>query len=162
MFSLPALTVCVAAFRFVWLEVSGTQQTIVPRLLEVLMSTQYKSVYPIGDSDPGNLPVADAAQAAAYYQDNLGFTIVARSQSPVPSVTLRRDGVELTLAENGGDPTQASVYIETTDVDAARAELDGKGLDISPVRDDTHADNHYRVFFVRAPDGLCYCLGQKQ
>ena len=126
------------------------------------MSSVYKSVYPIGDSDPGNLPVANVTQAAAYYQDNLGFALIAQVETPVRAITLRRDGVTLTLAENGGDPTQASCYIETSDIDAARAELDGKGLDISPLRDDTHGDNAYRVFFVRAPDGLCYCLGQKQ
>ncbi len=124
--------------------------------------TIYKSIYPIGESDPGNLPVADALQAAAYYQEHLGFALVEQTDAPVRAVTLRRDGVTLTLAENGGDPTQASCYIETGDVNAARAELDGKGLDISPLHDDTHGGNVQRVFFVRAPDGLCYCLGQKQ
>ena len=125
-------------------------------------SVVYKSVHPIGDTDPQNLPVADAAQAAAYYRDNLGFTPAAQSDTPARSITLRRDGVEIVLAENGGDPTQASCYIETSDVDAARAELEGKNLDISALRVDNYGGNTYRVFFVRAPDGLCYCLGQKQ
>ena len=127
-----------------------------------MTNSVYKGVYPIGDSDPCNLPVADAAQAATYYQEYLGFTLASQSYTPLNSVTLKRDNIELVLVENGGDPTQASCYIETSDVEAARAELEGKGIDLSPLRLDTYGANTYRVFFVRAPDGLCYCLGQKQ
>lgn len=122
----------------------------------------YQSVHPIGDTDPRNLPVQDVVAAAQFYTTHLGFTITDQSETPVRSRTLRRDNIELVLAENGGDPEQASVYIETSDVEAARAELQDNGLDIAPLRADTYGGNTYRVFFVRAPDGLCYCLGQKQ
>lgn len=127
------------------------------------MSTSiFKSVHPIGDTDPRALPVQDVAAAATFYTTHLGFAVTGETETPVRSRTLRRDDVELVLAENGGDPEQASVYIETSDVDAARAELEPQGLDISPLRTDIHGGNTYRVFFVRAPDSLCYCIGQKQ
>jgi hypothetical protein len=29
-------------------------------------------------------------------------------------------------------------------------------------RVDQHGTTSYRVFFVVAPDGLCYCLGERQ
>lgn len=122
----------------------------------------YRSIHPIGDSDPQNMPVADAEQAATYYQQRMGFVIVLRQEAPIKSILLRRDDVELVLAENGGDPEQASCYIETSDVEQARTELQASGCEVSYLRNDTYGEASYRVFFVRAPDGLCYCLGQKQ
>ena len=32
----------------------------------------------------------------------------------------------------------------------------------SDFRIDKYGDTSYRVFFVVAPDGLCYCLGERQ
>ena len=122
----------------------------------------FKSVYPIGDTDPKNLPVPSVEQSAPFYQERMGFAVVSQQESPVPSITLRRDAVEIVLAENGGDPEQASCYIETSDVEQLRVELQGRGCDTSELRTDTHNGASYRVFFVRAPDGLCFCLGQKQ
>jgi catechol 2,3-dioxygenase-like lactoylglutathione lyase family enzyme len=120
----------------------------------------FKSVHPIGDTDPLNLPVADVDQAAGYYEKYLGFTVKSRSDAPHRAAVLSRDGIEIRLAENGGDPAQASCYISVSDVDLAFQELKGRGLDLSPIRTDNHNNQSYRVFFVRAPDGLCYCLGQ--
>jgi len=121
----------------------------------------YQSVYPIGDTDPNNLPVENLETAVPYYVQNLGFTVEARSAEPHPAAVIARDGVRMRLAQNGGDPGQASCYISVSDVDQALAELQGKGLDLSEPRVDEHEGKKYRVFFVRAPDGLCYCLGQQ-
>jgi hypothetical protein len=122
----------------------------------------FKSVHPIGDTDPKNLPVPSVEQAAPYYQERMGFDLASKQEAPVPSITLRRDSIEIVLAENGGDPEQASCYIETSDVDQARTELQSRGCNVSEIRNEPYGGASYRVFFVRAPDGLCYCLGQKQ
>lgn len=122
---------------------------------------EFQAVAPIGDSDPRSLPVRDLEAALPFYQEALGFTVLARADQPHRSATLCRDAVTLALAENGGEPEQASVYIAVSSVDGAHAEFEERHLDISPVRDDRYGGQAYRVFFLRAPDGLCYCLGQQ-
>jgi hypothetical protein len=49
-------------------------------------------------------------------------------------------------------------------VEAAFAELRSRGLDTDDpkYRIDKHGTASFRVLFVVAPDGLCYCLGQRQ
>lgn len=120
----------------------------------------YKAVFPIGNTNPKNLPVADVTAATPFYEKYLGFSVTGRSQEPHASVALGRDAIEIVLAENGGDPEQASCYIDVSDVEAARSELQERGVDLSAVQTQEHGGGRYRVFFVRAPDGLCYCLGQ--
>src|SRR2546421_586929 len=120
----------------------------------------FKSVHPIGDTDPLNLPVANVDEAVRYYEKYMGFTVKSRSDTPCRAAVLSRDGIEIRLAENGGDPEQASCYISVSDVDRMFEELRDRGLDLSAIRTDNHNNQNYRVFFVRAPDGLCYCLGQ--
>ena len=77
---------------------------------------------------------------------------------------MARDSVRIGLAENGGDPTQEGCFFEVDDVEAAFAELQANGLgrDDADFRVDEYGGTSYRVFFVVAPDGLCYCLGQRQ
>jgi hypothetical protein len=76
---------------------------------------------------------------------------------------LSRDAVQIALRENGGDPTQEGCFFEVDDVEAAFDELQHNGLDRNEAgyRIDRHGDTSYRVFFVAAPDGLCYCIGQR-
>lgn len=122
---------------------------------------RYKGVYAIGETDPANLPVRNLDAALPYYA-HLGFIVEARKEEPHPSARLRRDQAVIRLVENGGNPEQASCYIEVSDIEAAYAELQHQDLDLTEVRTDQHGGEAYRVFFVRAPDGLCYCLGQQQ
>ena len=77
---------------------------------------------------------------------------------------LGRDGIRIGLAENGGDPAQNGCFFEVDDVEAAFAELRTRGLNREDpgFRVDRYGETSYRVFFVIAPDGLCYCLGQRQ
>jgi predicted enzyme related to lactoylglutathione lyase len=123
---------------------------------------EYLAIYPIGNSDPLDMPVADIDKAAPFYEQNMRFTIAKKSGASPRSVTLVRDRVTLRLAENGRDPHQASCYMEVSDVDSAYADLKARCPDISEVRPMDHGGNSYRAFFVRDPDGLCYCIGQKQ
>jgi len=48
--------------------------------------------------------------------------------------------------------------------EAAFAELKSNGLkkEKADFRIDRYGDTSYKVFFVIAPDGLCYCLGERQ
>ena len=47
---------------------------------------------------------------------------------------------------------------------AAFAELKSNGLEKEEAgfRIDQYGERSYKVFFVVAPDGLCYCLGERQ
>ena len=110
--------------------------------------------------DAMNLPVADVEQSIPFYETKMGFHVVSRSDSPVRSAVLARDDVQIGLAENGGDPSQEGCFFEVDDVEAAHAELLSYGLDLKPdFQLQKHGDTTYRLFFVLAPDGLCYCLG---
>jgi hypothetical protein len=122
----------------------------------------YQSIHPIGDTDPQALPVADVARAVADYERRFGFTVRERGEAPVRYALVGRDGIEVRLAENGGDPEQASCYVEVSDVDRARQELEQNGVPVSPIRIDRYGGKAYRVFFAKDDDGICYCLGQRQ
>ena len=113
--------------------------------------------------DAMNLPVGNVDAAVPFYETVMGFRVVSRSESPYKLAVLARDQVQIGLAENGGDPTQEGCFFEVDDVEAVFAELRSNGLDRSDpgYRIDKHGETSYRVFFVVAPDGLCYCLGQR-
>jgi lactoylglutathione lyase len=114
--------------------------------------------------DAMNLPVQDVDNAIPYYEKMFGFRVVLRQGAPHKSVILARDNVQIGLAENGGDPTQEGCFFEVNDVEAAFAELKANGLEKEDAgfRIDRHGDTAWKVFFVVAPDGLCYCLGERQ
>jgi lactoylglutathione lyase len=114
--------------------------------------------------DPMNLPVADVEAAIPFYETVMGFQVVSRKDAPSKSAILGRDGIQIGLAENGGDPSQDGCFFEVDNADAAFAELrsNGLGRDDAGFRVDQHGDTSYKVFFVIAPDGLCYCIGERQ
>jgi catechol 2,3-dioxygenase-like lactoylglutathione lyase family enzyme len=112
--------------------------------------------------DKLELPVADIASALPFYQRVMGFELLARTESPPRSARLGRDAIEIGLAENGGDPEQNGCFFGVDSVEAAFAELQANGLGQSEAnfRIDAHGDKKFKVFFVVAPDGLCFCLGE--
>ena len=116
----------------------------------------FLSVSPIGDTDPLDLPVADAARAAEFYRDRLGFQVL--ELEPTAATVVRND-VTLRLAQNGGDSEQASCYIGVSDIDAVQREYQAQGV-TGEVSQMQHDGTTYRVIWVRDPDGLCYCIGQ--
>lgn len=126
------------------------------------MATFLRAV-PYAD-DAMNLPVGDVEAAVPFYETRMGFRVDSRSDTPVKSVVLSRDNVQIRLAENGGDPSQEGCFFEVDDVESAFAELQSRGLerDDAGYRVDRYGTTSYRVFFVAAPDGLCYCFGQRQ
>jgi len=125
------------------------------------MKAVYKRAAPYAD-DAMNLPVKDVDAAIPYYEKTFGFRVAARSGEPYKSVVLTRDAIRIGLAENGGDPTQEGCFFEVDNVEAAFAEITGKPPADSDFRIDQFGDTSFRVFFVVAPDGLCYMLGQRR
>jgi catechol 2,3-dioxygenase-like lactoylglutathione lyase family enzyme len=127
------------------------------------MKAIFKTVWPY-QNDAKNLPVENLAAAIPFYETIMGFQIVSRKDSPCKSVVLGRDGIQIGLAENGGDPTQDGCFFEVDNAEAAFLELKSNGLEREEAdfRIDQYGDTSYKVFFVVAPDGLCYCLGERQ
>jgi catechol 2,3-dioxygenase-like lactoylglutathione lyase family enzyme len=115
-------------------------------------------------ADALNLPVADLKEALPFYETIMGFRVLSRQTSPYRSAVLGRDAVQIGLAENGGDPSQEGCFFGVDDVEAAFKELKSNGLgqDEAGFRVQQYGDASYRVFFVIAQDGLCYCLGERQ
>lgn len=111
------------------------------------------------------LPVADLEAALPFYEKVFGFRLMSRRESPHKSALLERDGLEIGFAENGGDPTQDGCAFEVDNVESAFAEFKANGLEkeSSEFSIEKHDDgSSWKVFFVIAPDGLCYWFGEKQ
>lgn len=105
------------------------------------------------------------------------FALLSRNETPCRSAVLGRDGIQIGLAENGGDPSQEGCFFEVDNAEAAFDELKSNGLTKHPswlerkspgereeagFSIDHHGATSFKVFFVVAPDGLCYCLGEQQ
>jgi len=127
------------------------------------MKAVFKTASPYLD-DAMNLPVENVETAIPFYETVMGFRLVSRKDEPFKSAVLGRDAIQIGLAENGGDPTQDGCFFEVDNLEAAFAELKANGLgkEEANFRVDQHGTTAYRVFFVVAPDGLCYCLGERQ
>ena len=137
------------------------------------MKAIFKNAWPYQD-DVMALPVRDVDAAAPFYESMMGFRIVERFDEPHRRVVLKRDGLQIALNENGGDPTQDGVAFEVDDVETAHAEFTANGL--APAGDgprdpngtisaeigtETQSGTEWRVFYIVAPDGLCYWVGER-
>jgi catechol 2,3-dioxygenase-like lactoylglutathione lyase family enzyme len=127
------------------------------------MKALFKTANPY-QKDEMNLPVENLQAAIPFYETVMGFRVLSRNEAPHKSAILGRDGIQIGLAENGGDPTQDGCFFEVDNVETAFAELRSNGLEKAEAgfRIDQHGDTSWKVFFVVAPDGLCYCLGERQ
>ena len=122
----------------------------------------FKRVSPYQE-DEMNLPVKNLEEAVPFYETVMGFQTISRNDTPCKSAVLTRDNIQIGLAENGGDSTQDGCFFEVNDVKATFDELKANGLerDDAEYRVDTYGENSFRVFFIIAPDQLCYCIGQR-
>jgi len=127
------------------------------------MKAFYKRAAPYAE-DEMNLPVANVEEAIPFYETMMGFKVISRSESPVKSAVLVRDDIKIGLAENGGDSSQEGCFFEVDNAETAFEELKTNGLNKEDAgfRIDKYGATSYKVFFVIAPDGLCYCLGERQ
>ena len=114
--------------------------------------------------DNMNLPVRDLAAALPFYETVLGFRVLSRSDTPHNSAVLARDQVQIGLAENGGDSTQDGCAFHVKHVEALFAEFKANGLhkELSEFDIEQHDEVAWKVFYVVAPDGLCYWFGERQ
>lgn len=113
--------------------------------------------------DAMNLPVPDLATALPFYETILGFRVLSRGDHPHRSAVLARDQIQIGLAENGGDPTQDGCAFHVTRLEPLFAEFKANGLEkeISAFDVEQHDGIAWRVFYVVAPDGLCYWFGER-
>src|SRR5262245_9961089 len=111
-----------------------------------------------------NLPVAEVATAVPFYEKILGFKVVSRSDTPHRSAVLARDDVQIRLAENGGDSSQDGCAFHVTGLEPLFEEFKANGLnkELSEFDTEKHGDSSWKVFYVVAPDGLCYWFGERQ
>ena len=126
---------------------------------DVASSKLYEAAYPFAD-DVLALPVDDVDRAAGWYAHRFGLVEVERRTAPFPTVIMERDGVRIGFAVNGGDPSQAGAAILVGDIHRARDELEANGVKTANWRVDERDGRKYQVFFVVAPDGLCYYFHQ--
>jgi catechol 2,3-dioxygenase-like lactoylglutathione lyase family enzyme len=113
--------------------------------------------------DNMNLPVRDVVAALPFYETVLGFRMVSRSDAPPKSAVLARDDVQMRLVENGGDPAQDGCAFHVKDLAALFAEFQANGLnkELSDFAVEQHDEAAWKVFYVVAPDGLCYWFGER-
>lgn len=120
------------------------------------MSTaSFRAAYPY-QNDVLALPVADSQEAKLWYSQNFEMQEVERGTQPNSYVILERDGVKIGFAENGGDPTQDGAAVLVQGISELRDELESRGVKLSDWRIDENDGKQFKVFFVVAPDGLCY------
>ncbi len=123
-----------------------------------MKSGLYLAAYPFAD-DVLSLPVTDIDATVTYYAHAFGLTEVERHAEP-PRVVMERDGVRIGFAVTAADPGQEGAAVLVSDIERARDELRAAGVEIGNWRVDERDGQKYQVFFVVAPDGLCYYFHQ--
>ena len=116
---------------------------------------KFKQAFPY-QKDVLALPVKDVDAASAWYCEHFGMNEVERISKPVATVVLERDGTRIGFAVNGGDPSQDGAAVLVSDVGAFRDEFASKGVNVGNWRVDERDGKRFQVFFVVAPDGLCF------
>ena len=114
--------------------------------------------------DNMNLPVRDIEAALPFYETVLGFHVESRSAMSHKSAVLARDQVRMRLVENGGDASQDGCAFHVKDLASLFAEFKANGLqkELSDFSTEEHGGAAWKVFYVVAPDGLCYWFGEQQ
>jgi catechol 2,3-dioxygenase-like lactoylglutathione lyase family enzyme len=118
-------------------------------------TAQFKSALPY-QNDVLALPVTDLDTASRWYVEHFGMQEVERFDKPVPTVILERDGTRIGFAINGGDPAQDGAAVLVSNVRGMKDELEAKGVNVGNWRVDERDGKKFQVFFVVAPDALCY------
>ncbi len=106
------------------------------------------------------LPVKDIDQAASWYGEKFGLVEVERRDDP-PTVIMEREGARIGFQVNGTDAGNDGAAILVADAARARDELAARGVETGNWRVDERDGEKYQVFFVVAPDGLCYYFHQR-
>lgn len=125
------------------------------------MSNQpkFEAAFPFQE-DVLALPVVDLDTTADWYAQAFDMVEVERKDQPNPTVILERDDVQIGFAINGGDASQEGAAIRVANIQGIKAELESKGVEIGNWQVDERDGKRFQVFFVVAPDGLCYCFNE--
>ena len=103
-----------------------------------------------------DLPVTDFDKASDWYCKHFGMTEIERLEHPVPTVILERDGTRMGFSINGGDASQDGAVILVSIIHTLKDAFESNGVKIANWRADERDGQMLQVFFVIAPDGLCY------
>jgi catechol 2,3-dioxygenase-like lactoylglutathione lyase family enzyme len=127
------------------------------------MAAQFKTAWGYQGNNMA-LPVPDLEAAIPFYETVMGFRVLSRTESPHKAAMLARDNIQIGLAENGGDSTQDGCAFEVDNAESAFAELKANGLkkDDPAFGVEDHGGTSFKVFYVVAPDGLCYWFGERR
>ncbi len=118
-------------------------------------AAKFEAAFPFQD-DVLALPVNDLDATSQWYSEHFGMAEVERVGGSAPTVILARDGVRIGFAVNGGDASQDGAAIRVSNIQCIKEELESKGIEIGNWRVDERQGEQFQVFFVVAPDGLCY------
>lgn len=119
----------------------------------------FKAAYPF-QNDVLTLPVKDLDTAVAWYGSAFGLKEVERRTAPHRTVIMERDGAQIGFAITGADASQDGAAILVHDIHKAKEELASKGIEIGNWRIDERDGQKFQVFFVVAPDELCFYFHQ--
>lgn len=115
----------------------------------------FKSASPF-QNDVMALPVNDLDATSEWYGKHFGMTEVERFEQPASTVILERDGTRVGFSINGADAAQDGAAILVSGIHELKDELEANGVKIGNWRVDERDGQSLQVFFVVAPDGLCY------
>jgi len=121
------------------------------------MSGKFKQAFPYQENIM-SLPVANLDTASAWYSQHFNMVEVDRFSSPVPTVVLERDEIKLGFAITGEDPSQDGAAILVQDIEAIKNEFEKNGINVGNPRTEERDGQKLNVFFVVAPDGLCFYI----
>ena len=107
-----------------------------------------------------SLPVHDLSASIPFYEKFMKFQVIRRETKPYQLAILSRDEVKIGLAENGGDPEQEGVYFTVNSVKQAFDFFSSNGLENLDDSSLSTSINEDGMFFIVAPDRLCYCFGE--
>ena len=107
-----------------------------------------------------SLPVHDLSVSIPFYEKFMKFQVIRRETKPYQLAILSRDEVKIGLAENGGDPEQEGVYFTVNSVKQAFDFFSSNGLKNLDDSSLSASINEDGMFFIVAPDRLCYCFGE--
>ena len=119
------------------------------------MKPKFVKAFPF-QKDVLALPVTDLDATSQWYCTHFGMVEVERHQLPNPTVILERDGTRIGFAVNGGDASQDGAALLVSNIRAIKDELEQAGTSTGNSRVDERDGQKQQVFFVVAPDGLCY------
>ena len=115
----------------------------------------FKAAFPFQD-DVLAPPVTDLDATSKWYSQCFGMAEVERNDQPIPTVILERDGARIGFSISGGDASQDGAAILVSNIRSIKEELESNGVEVGNWRVDERDGRRLQVFFVAAPDGLCY------